>query len=118
MALLTPIVVTAAGIRVDNALVAAAGGGDTFAPSDRHSLLVNNGGGGAITVTVATPATFRGLAVADAPNAVSIGAGQRFEFGPFPYDLYADPTTGVASITYSGVTTVTVGVLYRPPPAG
>lgn len=114
MALLTAITVPPTGIRVDNVLTAAAGGGDTFSPSERHSLIVNNGGGGAITVTVVTPATTRGLAIADAPAAVSVGAGQRFEFGPFPYELYADPTTGFATITYSGVTSVTVGIFYRP----
>jgi hypothetical protein len=30
--------------------------------------------------------------------------------GPFPADEYADPTTGLASVTYSASTSVTVGV--------
>jgi hypothetical protein len=113
MALLSPTVVAAAGIRVDNVLAAATGGGDTFLPADDVSLVVNNGGGGAITVTVTTHQTSRGLAIADAPAAVSVAAGQRWEFGPFPAELYADPTDGLADIAYSGVTSVTVGVFKR-----
>lgn len=113
MALLSPTVVTNAGIRIDNVLTAAAGGGDTFVPGDDVTLVVNNGGGSPITVTVTTHGTTRGLAIADAPAAVSVTNGQRWEFGPFPADLYADPTDGLADISYSGVTSVTVGVFKR-----
>lgn len=118
MAVLTVQNITAsAGLRVDNALTAAAGGGDQFLPGDNVYLVVNNAGGGAITVTVTTHGTYRGLAVAEAPNAVSVAAGQRWEFGPFPPSLYADPTDGLADIAYSGVTSVTVGVFRLPVPA-
>jgi hypothetical protein len=105
--------VTQAGFRDDNALVAAAGGGDAFVPSDRTFVRINNAGGGAITATFATPATVAAgggstLAVADGGGSVT-NAQSRL-FGPFPAELYADPTTGMCTLTYSGVTSVTVGV--------
>ena len=66
MATLTVNAVTQAGFRDDNALVAAAGGGDAFLPSDKTFVRVNNGGGGAITVTFATPGSLGGLGIATA----------------------------------------------------
>lgn len=113
MALLATQVVTRAGLRVDNALVAASAGGDTFVPDRDTSIVVNNGGGTAVTVTVVTPGTVIGLPIADV--SVSVPAGQRFEIGPFPYEFFAD-VSGFASITYSSVTSVTVGVFRRQQP--
>lgn len=106
MALLSPQSITLAG--VTDALSAAAGGGDTFVPTSRRFLRINNGGGSPITVTIVTAQTHRGVAIADV--AVSVTNAQSRMIGPFPADLFADPTTGLASITYSGVTTVTVGI--------
>ena len=108
MATLTVNQVSQAGFRDDNALVAAAGGGDAFLPSDKTFVRINNGGGGAITATFATPGTVAGLAIADGGGSVT-NAQSRL-FGPFPAEIYADPTTGLCTLTYSGVTTVTVGV--------
>lgn len=113
MATLTVNQVTQAGFRDDNALVAAAGGGDAFAPTDKTFVRVNNAGGGAITVTFATPSTVDAgggstLAVADGGGSVT-NAQSRL-FGPFPAALYADVTTGLCNVTYSGVTSVTIGV--------
>ncbi|MES2867625.1 MAG: hypothetical protein V4703_12855 [Actinomycetota bacterium] len=88
---------------------ACAGGGDTFLPGRNTFLHVKNASGGALTVTVVTPRTDQwGNAVAD--NAISVGAGAEKMIGPFPAESYADPSTGVANITYSGVTTLTIGV--------
>lgn len=112
MATLTVNQVIPTGFRDDNALVAAAGGGDAFAPGDRTFLRVNNGGGGAITVTIATPATVDaggGATLAIADGGGSVTNAQSRLFGPFPASLYADPSTGLVNVTYSGVTTVTVG---------
>jgi hypothetical protein len=107
MATLTPNVVNAqAGFRDDNALVAAAGGGDAFPPGRDTFFKVANGGGASITVTFATPGTIGGNAIADGGGAVT--NGQSRIFGPFPAELYADPVTGLVTTTYSGVTTVTV----------
>lgn len=109
MATLTTNVVNAqAGFRDDNALVAAAGGGDAFAPGLDTFIRVNNGGGAGITVTFATPGTVGGNAIADGGGTVT--NAQSRMFGPFPADLYGDPTTGLVTTTYSGVTSVTVGV--------
>lgn len=107
MATLTVNPVTQAGFRDDNALVAAAGGGDAFAPGPDVFVRINNGGGASITATFATPGTVGGLTIADGGGSVT-NAQSRL-FGPFPAELYADPTTGLVTLTYSGVTTVTVG---------
>lgn len=114
MATLTPNVVNAqAGFRDDNALVAAAGGGDAFAPGADTFVRINNAGGAPITPTFVTPGSVRGNAIADGGGAVT--NGQSRMFGPFPADTYADPTTGLVTVTYSGVTSVTIGVFKIPP---
>lgn len=114
MATLTVNVVTQAGFRDDNALVAAAGGGDAFAPGVDVFFRCNNGGGAPITVTFATPGTVAGLAIGDGGGSVT-NAQSRL-FGPFPPELYADPTTGLVVVTYSAVTSVTVGAFRIPRP--
>lgn len=82
---------------------AATGGGDTVPSDGRTFLHVKNGSGAPITVTVATPGNVGGLAIAD--NTVSVpNAGERM-IGPITADLYGD----IAAITYSGVTSLTIG---------
>lgn len=107
MALLASQSVTYAGIGA--ALAAATGGGDTFTPGPNLCLIVNNGGGSSITVTVVTPGSVRGQAVSDLSVSVPNGAVRYIKISPA--DFFMDPTTGVGSITYSGVTSVTVGVI-------
>jgi hypothetical protein len=102
MAALTTLQITPAGAA--NTLAAAAGGGDTFVPDDRTYLEVNNGSGGAITVTLAAVQTASDHNSVIPANAVSVGAGARVNIGPLPASIY----TG--AITYSGVTSLTVGV--------
>jgi hypothetical protein len=71
-------------------------------------LLVKNGSGSPITVTLVTPGNVDGdLAIAD--RAVVVAAG--VTTGIPVTDRYMDPVTGLASITYSAVTTVTVAVI-------
>ncbi len=107
MALLATQPIVRAGLAPSYA--AAAGGGDTFTPNDKTFLQVKNASGGAITVTIVTPRTdSAGNAVADNTISVPATTGDRM-IGPFPADVYADPTTGVANITYSGVTSLTIG---------
>lgn len=103
MAALTVAQLTADG--VVTAMVAAAGGGDSFANTGDQIFEVNNGSGGSITVTIVTPATVGGRAVADV--AAAVPAGQRWRFGPFDPALFND-ATGSVQVTYSGVTTLTV----------
>jgi hypothetical protein len=91
------------------AYAAAAGGGDRFTPGARTFLHVKNGSGGSITVTVVTPRTDQwGNAIAD--NAVAIAAGVEKMMGPYPPESYGAVADGLADITYSGVTTLTIGV--------
>lgn len=102
---------------VDLAGVAAAGGGDSFTNSGQEVFVVKNGGGAPITVTVVTPATVDGLAVTDLTASVAAGATRMI--GPFPPGIYNDTGAagGIVSVTYSGVTTVTVAVVKVAPAA-
>lgn len=105
MAQLATQSITRAG--TEPAYAAAAGGGDTFTPSSRTLIHAKNGSGSAITVTVTTPRTDPlGNAVAD--NAVAIPAGEERMIGPFPYEHYSDPSTGLAALSYSDVTTLSI----------
>lgn len=93
---------------------AAAGGGDTFDPDADTFLHVKNGHTSPQTVTVVTPRTDPGTGAAEADIVVSVpNAGERM-IGPFPFEIFADPATGLGSITYSGVTALTVAVLRVP----
>lgn len=75
-------------------------------------LRVVNGGGAPITVTIAVPAGVSGFANATYANTqVSVTNGTTKEIGPIQPQLYQDPTTGLATITYSGVTSVTVAAV-------
>jgi hypothetical protein len=103
MAALTPQVVQITGtIPTHNA---AAAGGDTVPAGDRTWLHVKNGGGSSVTVTLTTPGTVSGLAIADV--AVAVGAAGEKLVGPLPSHLFGDQV----AITYSGVTSVTVAAL-------
>lgn len=107
-ALTTQNVNNVAGLQ--QAPVAAAGGGDTFTPGDRTWLEVTNGGGAPITVTLGTwPDTSEwGTAIPDQPVTVTNGTTKKI--GPLVGSRYANPATNIGSISYSGVTSVTVGV--------
>ena len=88
---------------------AASGGGDKMLPGEHDFLHVKNGGGSSITVTLVTPSTVDStLAVGDRAITVTNGTDQMIRV---PSDLYRDPADGLASITYSGVTTVTVAAI-------
>lgn len=103
MALLSQQKVDADGLTP--AYVSAAGGGDTCLPGEGSYIHVKNGSGGSITVTLVTPGTVAGLAVADRAVAVGAGAEAKILIG----DEYRNQSTGLASITYSGVTSLTIG---------
>ena len=97
-----------AGYNMTDDLTAAAGGGDAFANDGNTFFVVANGGGGAITfgATTANTAGKNAFAIADA--SVSVGAGKTYIFGPFEPGIFNNSSAQVA-VTYSGVTTVTVG---------
>jgi hypothetical protein len=86
--------------------VAANAGGDTLAPDDRTALLVKNGSGSSITVTFVTPNTVSGLAIADV--VLTVAAGATALSPTLTSALFGDPTSGLVTINYSAVTTVTV----------
>lgn len=112
MALLTLQSMVAAGLAPTT--VAATGGGDTVAlasaTDDRSFLQVTNGGGSPITVTLADPGATPAGNTATAPaNSVAAGATKLFPLNP----ALVNPSTGVISISYSAVTTVTVAAVRR-----
>lgn len=105
MALLTQQKINSTG--VEPAYASAAGGGDTCVPGMGSFLHCKNGSGATITVTLVTPGLVSGLAVADRPVAIPAGEERMVLVG----DEYRDPATGLASVTYSGVTSLTVASL-------
>lgn len=109
MATLTTQTTTRAGITATFA--AAAGGGDRFVPDRFTYIEIKNAGGSPITATIVTPRT-DAYANPVADNAVVVGATTGdVRIGPFPAEIYASTDgTGLADITYTGVTSVTVGV--------
>lgn len=108
MATLTTQQITRSGVGPTYA--AAAAGGDKFTPTKDTFLHVKNGSGGALTVTIVTPQeAFPGAATADI--AVSVPGTSERMVGPFPAQFFRDPADGLASITYSGVTTLTIAAL-------
>lgn len=110
MATLTTQVINRAGAVITP--VAAAGGGDAMACGQDKVLEIVNGGGSPITVTIAIPAGTSGYPnAAYTSTAVSVTNGTTKWIGPIAAPLYQDPTTGLATITYSGVTSVTVAAV-------
>lgn len=95
------------------AYVAASAGGDKVVPGAGSYVHVKNGSGASITVTLVTPGSVDGLAIAD--RAVAVGAGAEAKIA-VP-NLYKDPTDGLAALTYSAVTSLTIGS-FRAPVAG
>lgn len=90
---------------------AAAGGGDAMVADSTSFLHIKNGTASPMTVTLATPATVdTTLLVAD--RAVTVGANSE-QMIAVPDSLYRDPATGLAAITYSLATSVTVAAIRR-----
>lgn len=104
---------------VDVALTAAAPGGTTSVPvamatADTYKIR-NNGrvllyfaktGAGAAVITITTPKTVGGLAVAEQTVAVPATTGKVWA-GPFPPDIYND-TSGDMSLVTDEETAITI----------
>lgn len=88
---------------VTPSFTAAGGSGDTCPNDERTFLEVKNGSGASIDVTIETPGTVDGLAITD--RVVAVPASGDKMIGPFPKQYYSD----TLDITYSSVTSVTVG---------
>jgi hypothetical protein len=87
------------------ALAAATVSGDTAEVGPGKFLVVRNASVSTITATIATSGTKSGLAIADGSYAVAT-----LDTCIIPLADVFRGSTGRASITYSDVTTVTVGV--------
>lgn len=106
MALLPTQVVAPVGTALTFANASA--GGDTCVTGSDVKLHIKNGSGASITVTLATPGKIDGnLDITD--RAVTVAAGA--ETVVPVTDLFRDPATGLASITYSASASVTLAVV-------
>lgn len=83
---------------------------DTYTfPNDGQTFLhFKKSGAGACVVTIVTPNTSDGLAVADLTVSVPATTGDKM-IGPFPRDIYND-SSGLVSFTCSEVTGLTVAI--------
>ncbi|MCB9172353.1 MAG: hypothetical protein H6637_05455 [Ardenticatenales bacterium] len=88
-------------------LTAANAGGHSIVNDDFTYIEVVNAGGSACTVTVQTPGTVDGLAVAERAVTVAATSGRK-RIGPFPKHIY-DQSDGTVYVDFSTVTSVTVG---------
>ena len=86
----------------------ASGGGDRAPVGDRLYLLVRNGSGASVTVTLdATGQAFNATPIADTPVVVAAGAEAIVPL----MRAYRSETDGLAGISYSAATSVTVAVI-------
>lgn len=93
----------------------AANASDTFVPDAQTFLYVKNTNASTRTITITTPATYGGLAVADPGPTIAATTGE-LVMGPFPAQLYADPSTGLATVTPSATAGVSYAVIRIPSP--
>ncbi|MER7517777.1 hypothetical protein [Streptomyces sp. NPDC126499] len=108
MATLSVQTIGAAGL--DPTYAAASGGGDKLKPGKGTFLHVINGGGSSITVTLVAPGTYYG-SVANPDPMYTVGASGEMMI-PVPASPFANASdSGLASVTYSGVTSVTVAAI-------
>lgn len=108
MALLAPQVLSYSGAAGN--FVAAAGGGDSCVPIPGQFLRVKNASGSPITVTVVTPGSDYGIADPDIPVVVPATTGDMMI--ALPVSLI--DANGTITWTYSGVTSLTVGLFQTP----
>lgn len=110
MATLTTQVINRAGAVVTP--VSAAGGGDAMSCGSNMMLEVVNGGGSPITVTLTVPSsrTWEPNVAITSPQ-ISVTNGTTKWIGPVDSATFQDPTTGLCTITYSAVTSVTVAAV-------
>lgn len=108
MAALTTITIPVATGLDDLAgsLVAAASLGDTAETGSGLVFVALNGDASSKTLTIATPKTFHGLAIPEVQMTVEAGD---IALLPLSRELFRG-TGGRAAITYSAITSLTVGV--------
>lgn len=106
MALLATQQAVTSGLTPTYGAVAAS---DTAVPGDNVMIHVKNGGGSPDTVLLANPLMSDGVALANGGKQISVPAGQERMIA-LP-SLYANPTTGLVTITHSFTTSVTCAVV-------
>lgn len=111
MAALSKQTVGLAGLAPVYSAVSAA---DTLPPGNNVFLHVKNAGGSPDTVTIVTPGTVAGQAIADIVVTVPATTGDRM-IGPLPGSLVARASDGLADVTHSFITSVTCAVLELDP---
>jgi outer membrane receptor for ferrienterochelin and colicin len=98
--------ITIAGAE-EAALVAATATGDKFDNDGKTFLKVANGGGAPITVTIVGQKTLP--LGTSASKAIAVTNGETWVIGPFPVGIFNTDGANEVEVTYSAVTTVTVG---------
>lgn len=88
-----------------------AANGHQFSNNGKTFLHVKNGGGSSITVTIQTPGSVDGLAVAD--RTVTVANGAEKMIGPFPTTTY-NQSGGLVYVDLSADTSVTLAAFYLP----
>jgi hypothetical protein len=106
MTLLAPQVINRTGLTPAYTAVTAT---DTFVPGSGVFLHVKNAGGSPdVCVVQVLAGDPPGLTISDL--SVSVTNGQERMIGPLPAQFFADPTTGLATVTHGFTTSVTSGV--------
>ena len=82
--------------------------GNYVSNNERTFLMVDNADASSMNVTIQTPGTVKGLAIAD--RVVAVAASKEALIGPFPASVYNDGQ-GRLLVDFSPVTSLTVGAL-------
>jgi hypothetical protein len=115
MALLTAQPTVATGLTPSYAAVAAS---DTFVPGPYRILHLLNTNAATRTVTLTTTGTGPGgVSITDWVGTIGATTGSLM-FGVLPGNVFADGTTGVATVTCSATAGVTIALIDVSPPAG
>ena len=107
MATLTTQVINLAGLAPTYSAAAAS---TKIVCGERTFLHVKNTAGSSMTVTLSSTAKVRGQAAADVVVTVPATTGDMM-IGPVTQDLFAGVSDGLASVTYSSTTSVTVAAV-------
>jgi len=110
MATLTTQVISRAGLTTPT-FAAATGGGDAMQCGPGMHIEARNASGSPITVTMVVPAarTYEPNVAITSPTFSVPATTGVVRWGPVDAGTFQDPTTGLCTITYSGVTSLTVG---------
>jgi len=98
--------ITRSGLQPTNTALIA--DGHKFLNDGKLTFIQVENGATAFTLTIQTPKTVDGLAVAE--RTISIGTNEEHLIGPFPADTY-NQADGMVYLDYSDVTDGTVSVL-------